>query len=175
MSEVSKYRFHEIPVVTYKEKCDTCMGMLVINGLMLPGKDPLGAMWAAGPRKRIFDEFGVDVAGLFVYDDEKEVVSCSFYLNFGVVTEAEVKVYAARFRDTFSQQMALFEDVLEAFLGDEDDGYLAYLDLLKNGEVSDEVAKDFFNRFLRKINIRKKKDDRRSAAKKAARSTKAKK
>ena len=142
------------------------MGALVINGLVLPRTenfDPLAKIWSSC-RKRISEQYGVHVTGLFVYDDEKEVISCSFCLSF--TTNDDLKLYIKRFEDTFQYQMTMFEDAIEAFLMDQEDGYDAYMSLINTGKmVKKEAYESLFNKFLRKMNLKTKKDDKKKRKK----------
>ena len=164
-----KFLLREIPHVTFVEKFDSCMGALIINGLTLPNGrslDPLGELWSHGLRKRIYETFELDVAGLFVYDDEKEVISCSFYPNFTIpeVKGTSPKMYMEKFMDTFPRQMLMWEEAIEAFLYDQQNGYLAYCELANKGDTE---VKAMLHRFLRSKNLRTKQDIERSKKKQA--------
>ena len=81
------------------------MGGLLISGLDLPRSDkfdPLSKIWSS-IRKRVMEQYGVDVVGLFLYDDFEKTVSCSFCLNYGLVEAGEVdkELYTQRFDQTF--------------------------------------------------------------------------
>ena len=150
-------------ICSYRENCENSIGALVIDGLVLPRAnsfDPLAKIWSS-VRKRILEQFGVDSAALFIYDDEKEVISCSFCLNFSVpeTSGLDQKSYIEKFEDTFSAQMGMFEDVIEFFLLDEF-GYEEYLKLLKKG-ADKEQLNNLFNRFMLSINVRTPKDEKR--------------
>lgn len=147
------------------------MGALVINGLVLPrGKfDPLAKIWST-VRKRIREQFHVDVAGLFLYDDEKEVISCSFYLNYCVpeLKDIDAREYTERFEGTFALQMIMFEEAVEYFLLDDEHGYEPYLERVKQG-ADEQALNNMFNAFLRSINLRTPKDDKKARRKAKAR------
>ena len=152
------------------EKNDGSYGGLIINDIDIPcqrGFDPIAKIWSS-VRKRNREKFGVDVTGLFIYDEERHVVSCSFYLNFGVLaTDAareEVEAYTLHFSETFSLQMAKFGEALNAFM-DAENGLAAYKNYLENEEFSTKQCDKIFNAFLRSTGLKIKEDDLRKQQK----------
>lgn len=161
----------EVKNITYKETHNSFIGTLIIEGLTLLQADFLGQFWANGPRvhiqRRLYD---VDVTGCFLASDDGKVITGSFCLSFvdekGETIKKGQKKYMEKFEQSFSQQMALFEEALENFLLDTEDGYVAYISLLESGKIKN--TKDtikFIRKFMRKINLRQEEDEKKSAEK----------
>ena len=150
-------------MLNFKENAENGLGTLIISGFCPPhdGYDPVGKIWAS-VRKRIFERYRVDVVGLFTYNEEKEITTGSFCLNYSILERNGVneRVYVSRFKDTFQMQMTLFEDVIIAFI-DDPIGLTAYQDLLYQGATQKQLDKGV-NAFLRSINVRTEKDQRRA-------------
>ena len=154
--------------VTFTENLDGCMGIIIAHNLSLPHDTytPLGKIWASVKRK-VLEQYGVDVAGIFVYDDELRAVVCSFYLNYAYLKTHGIdeRIYTERFQDTFAMQATMFEETIEAFLTDPENGVDAYTTLVEFNATSDELD-ELFHRFLRSINMRTDEDDVNSAKRK---------
>ena len=152
--------------VTFQENVGPGIGTLVINGLVLPHDtyDPLGKIWAS-VKKRLRERYRVDVAGLFTYNDEKKVISCSFCLNYGIseIRGLDSKVYTARFESTFDCQMVDFEEVIEAFI-ESPNGLSAYKKALKTNPGKRDIDK-VINSFLFSVGMRTEKEERQSLKK----------
>lgn len=151
--------------IRYQEKSGKGFGGLIISGLTFPSIkdfDPLAKIWSS-VRKRICERWQVDVVGLFVYDEKREIVSCSFCLNYGMLPEENHQTYTQRFEDTFQMQMLLFEETLDSFVLDYDFGYESYIKLVRNKNCTPEMCNHFLNSFLKRINIKTEKDERKAA------------
>ena len=154
--------------VTFTENLDGCMGVIIAHNLSLPHSTytPLGKIWASVKRK-VLEQYGVDVTGVFVYDDELRAVACSFCLNYGYlkIHGIDERIYTERFQDTFRLIASTFEDTIEAFLTDPENGAEAYATMVEFGATQDEID-ELFNKFLRSINMRNDIDDVNSAKRK---------
>lgn len=150
--------------LTFTENAGEGIGTLIISGLKVAhGRhDPLGKIWAS-VRKRIRENYKVDVVGLFTYDDARKIVSCSFCLNYYVTEMKQLneKVYTVRYMDSFPFQMADFEDVVIAFVDDEENGLTAYEKLVKAGATNRQLDQ-LLNRFLLSVNMRTVSEQKRS-------------
>ena len=63
--------------------------------------------------------------------------------------------------------MMMFEDAIESFLGDPEDGYETYSEIMKLGDaVSKETLDIMFDRFLKKMNLKTEKDEKEKKARK---------
>lgn len=159
--------------LSYEEKHNSHQGRIIIKSQILE-PELLGQLWAAGPRDHICRRlYGVDVAGCFI-SNSRGYIDGRFFLNFvdqngdDIKGQTQRKKYMKTFEETFSRQMILFQEVLESFLLDDENGYLAYIDLLESGKiVKPEDTIKFFRKFMRKINIRTAEDDKASAKKAA--------
>lgn len=150
--------------IGYEEEVKRDTGSLKITGFNFPDNavfDPLAKIWSS-VRKRIAEKYGVHVTGLFRY--KEAVIECSFLLNYGMITTnnpAEIDLIQDRFMHTFSGQMALFENTIEAFLLDFDDGYLAYVKYVDDANPIEEgECERIFNKFLKKIRIKTLEDEK---------------
>lgn len=85
---------------------------------------------------------GVDVVGLFLYDEEKQVVSCSFCLNWANIEDAAEKAYQAKFENLFQRMLTDFEEDIDAFLQDQDYGHEAYCKLFNDHKQEIKTATD---------------------------------
>ena len=163
----------KIQNMSYEEKHDSHQGRIIIKNQILE-PELLGQLWAAGPRDHICRRlYGVDVAGCFISNSRGYTVG-KFFLNFvdqngnDIKGQSQRKKYMRTFEETFSRQMILFQEVLESFLLDDENGYLVYIDLLESGKIAKpEDTTKFFRKFMRKINIRTAEDDKASAKKAA--------
>lgn len=139
------------------------LGSILITGLCPSNRhyNPLGKIWAS-VRKRIWEQYGVDVVGLFIYDNDNQLVTGSFCLNYSAIenTGIDKRIYISRFSDTFQLQMQMFEDTLIAF-ADSPNGLESYEAALARGE-SVKQLNEILNSFLCSINMRTKEKQRRS-------------
>lgn len=150
--------------MTFQENVGQGIGSLLIDGLAIShnGYDPLGKIWASA-RKRIREQWHVDVVGLFTYDDGKKVVSCSFCLNYYVTEMKNIdeRVYTTRYIDSFPYQMTFFQDIILAFVDDQENGLEAYEKLFAT-RPGKRALDQLLNRFLRSINVRTETEQKRS-------------
>ncbi len=166
-------------------ECKEGLGNLIIYGFNFPktAYDPLGKIWSS-VRKRIYEIYKVSVVACFFY--KKNFIACTFHLNT-IPIEAEDKVYdgneeqstkayLAKFRETFERQMMFFEEVLDAYVLDQENGYTAFCNYVKetDGEIDHSTCEEMFNRFLKSMNIKteediKKKEERQKELQKIAR------
>ena len=163
--------------ITYESKCANGFGSMIIKGLSFPPNpdfDPLGKIWAS-VRKRIEERWKVSVTGIFFYEQDMSLCSCNFCLNFAPVERLEISdaEYRDRFEQTFNLQMALFEEVINCFVTNEN-GYNLYLKCLEAAKdiTDDEERYDWFNMmfndFLKKINIKTEQDEENKAKRREA-------
>lgn len=142
----------------YEEKQleDVGGGVLIIFGISFPKNEVFGLLdkiWSS-VRKRIYELYSINVTGLFMYREQEKIVSCSFYLNFAGVPKEETKKYLRIFKDTFPCQMSLFEEAIESFLLDSENGYVPYCELVEKGGSAQDFH-EMLNRFLRSQNLKK--------------------
>lgn len=179
MPKIPECFHYRIPSVSFQDKFERGIGVLLINELKLPHSsklDPLGELWSSGLRKEIFRRHGIDITAVFIYNDEKKIISCSLILNYGVIQEESktaIKIYGERFDSSFGEQMALIKKTIEDWLFEEENGYLSYLDLFERDRKLTEMeiverAKKLFNDFSVSKGLRTKEDEEASAAKKEA-------
>ena len=126
--------------------------------------DPLAKIWSS-VRKRIREEFDVDVTGIFVYV-QGDVAICRFLANFGLydhtATKEQLKEYAQRFAVNFERIAAKFYEAVEAFRMS---GYLAKYNSIADDGDFDEMNV-LMNRFLREYGFKKNGDNRKPPKKK---------
>lgn len=162
--------------IAFSEKCGECMGIVFINGLILPRTpriDPLGKLWSNIRRQHVL-RFGVDTTGLFAYDEEQELIVCSFLLNFAQLDDPNFidvgpNAYIGRFIDSFSVQAEIFENVIIRFIEDKKHGYDAYVKLVEEDDGSDEHYRKidkFLDEFLASIGMKMSKPKRAPKGKK---------
>ena len=150
----------------YEGKCTIGFGALQITDFSLPhdGFDPLAKFWAS-IRRHNRREYGVEVTGIFIYDQTDSVISCSFCLDYGyqLTNDIDRTVYEQRFMDTFEAQMGTLKNAIKEFILDTENGYQSYLEHIKqNGEKANEAyCNEMFNRFLRSVGLKKPEDEKR--------------
>ena len=156
--------------INFQENVGHGFGTLLINGLTIShnGYDPLGKIWASA-RRRVREKWHVDVVGLFTYNDEKGVISCNFHLSYCATEMGSIneKLYSERYKDSFPHQMAFFEDILLAFVDDQENGLSAYEQLYPE-HTNDRELDRLIDRFLCSINVRTKREQKRSDERHAA-------
>ncbi|MBQ2660590.1 hypothetical protein IJF93_00740 [Candidatus Saccharibacteria bacterium] len=132
---------------------------VIIEGINLPHLfyDPLSKLWAT-LRKEIRKKYRVDVAGTFVYDDVKCVISCNFYLNYSIIefTNTTEEEYRNMFKASFQHIVDALIAIISIFV--DDDAYGEYLELTKAAQggklVSHGEFDRIFNLFLKDLGIR---------------------
>ena len=132
------------------------IGSMIIEGIVFPRKtefDPLGKLWAS-VRKSVRSEYGIDIVGIFAYDEAKSTVMCSFYLSYSLMKNNHIgpKTYVAIFEDNFSEIAKRFYCLIVFFVADKD-GYDKYCSLQEKGAKKEDIDR-MFNMFLRSINMR---------------------
>lgn len=160
-----------IPTCTFKQtSCSGGIGAIIIEGLVFPDNahfDPLAKIWSSC-RKRIRESYKLDVTGLFLYDRDKQVISCSFCLSFTMEGNEDLHAYIKRFEDNFDNQMAMFKTAIDNFIKEPNDGYNTYCELSTASKVvNKDVYEQMFNRFLRSIGYKTDKDEEEKAKRKA--------
>lgn len=149
----------------YEGKCTIGFGALQITGFSLPhnGFEPMSKLWAS-VRRHNRRKYGVNVTGIFIYDQADSVISCSFCLDYGfqLANDIDQKVYEQRFMDTYNGQMITLEKTIEAYILDTENGYVPYIKHIEeNGGIADEeFCNEMFNRFLRNIGLKKPEDEK---------------
>ena len=152
----------------YKYDCTDFSGTILISGIKFP-ENPvfsvLGKIWSS-VRKRIEERYGVSVTCLFVADSEREVVSGNFLLNCAICEDdhAAREKYNIKFKKTFPLWVGLFEDAIDAFLLDRENGYTAYCEYVEScedGKIDTKVCDDMLNRFLFSVNLKTEKDEKK--------------
>lgn len=150
-------------------ECKEGSGNLIIYGLEFPETDydPLGKIWSS-VRKRLYEIFNVSVVGCFFY--KENFISCTFHLNSAPIEKEDKildadaeqikKAYLAKFRETFSRQMLFFEEILDSYILDQENGYFAFCNYVKktNGKIDHNSCEQMFNRFLKSMNIKTEED-----------------
>lgn len=136
------------------------IGFLEIGGVHIPHKritcdDPLGKIWSS-VRKKVLNDHGVHISATFKY--RPYWVECSFIVDhaYGETAKLSDLVLNQRFERAFPYAMADFEDALEAFFEDEENGYWQYVNIVNGSEEAqdEEKCEELFNVFLKKINLR---------------------
>lgn len=140
---------------------DGNFGVLNIRGISFPDEDIL-PKFASSWRKRTFEKYSITASGTFSYDYKDAIphTECRFYLDYsGIGTESEKRIYEERFVQFFPDLAALFEEMIETFLFDFEDGYIPYLKFVENGNVDKEICDKMLDNFLRKFNFKTLADD----------------
>lgn len=142
----------------YNHNSKDGVGVLTITGLPLeesPYYAPLGKLYSSC-RKRIDEQYGVQVTGIFMYDyPTRGIITCNFHPNcYNCNNEdAKIKKVLQRFEDTFELQIALFCNVIECFMDDQENGYQTYLKHLEH--IHEVAKKDYPSEEERKLAISK--------------------
>ena len=148
-------------MVKYEAQSKDDFGALMITGLVFPKNNVfalLDKIWSS-VRKRIWDMYKVRVTGLFIEDEDTQVISCSFYLNYAMVKESDYDAYSDKFQETFFEQMHFFENVLESFILN-DNGLKTYKKYLKSVDSIDpEKCNEILDEFLKSIGVKTEKDE----------------
>ncbi len=152
-------------MLEFLEKTGPGIGSILIKGLRISqpgGYNPLGKLWACGVRKSNHQRYGVDVVGLFTYDYQDAVVSCSFCLNYcEAATGCGDPVYTSRFQDSFTLQMLPFESIIESFVDDTEFGLAGYERLVEQGADA-EVLDKYLEGYLRRIGFKKSRNSQKN-------------
>ena len=147
--------------ISFSEQYSDYIATVIVHGLSLPHRnfDPLVKIWAM-LRRRFREWYGVDIVGIFIYDDVKSIIACNFYLNCAEDGQGENKRIST-FEKATPIMMQTFEEVLVAFLENEN-GFARYA---KMAAVETTKQNDYIrclNNFLKEIHLRTDKDDRRT-------------
>ena len=151
----------------YEEHCEDGMGSLIIRGLSFPENtnfSPLDKIWSSA-RKRNAERYGVYTTAIFWQSNKEGEIFGEFYPNHATIDEQDIELHLARFEDTFSMQIITFMEAIEAFLTDEEHGYVAYCTLVDTygPDVPAEKCGTIVETFLRKIGLKTPADDAEKA------------
>ncbi len=132
------------------------IGTVIMENILLPRTndfDPLAKIWAS-IRKRIHKEYGVDIVGVFIYDDAQEKISCNFFLNCCVAkAKKDPEGYQKTFEANFEEIMNLFHGSIIYFMATKTNGYDDYYELWQHGGTKKDFQR-IFNGFLKTIHMR---------------------
>ena len=149
----------DIDRISFAESYSSCICTMSMRGITLPHSrrfDPFGKLFAQ--ERRCFRNWAdIDVAASFAYDDANSTIVCNFFLSFA---EGEAEENMAKFEKNAPIMVQTFEEMILAFLKSE--FFEKYLRLV----AVDAQRNDFvrlFNDFLKSVNLRTEKDDRRAA------------
>ncbi|MBR0430962.1 hypothetical protein IJJ05_01570 [Candidatus Saccharibacteria bacterium] len=161
----------ELTTLAYEEHCDERgSGALIIRGIPdIPYDryfDPLAKIWST-LRRRFWEQYRIDAVACFTYDSGEKLAFCNLYLNYSCIERLQISEshYNRRFQDVFPYLMIQFEETLEAFLTDPENGYEEYLRLFNDSSSSHDDYRETINKFLASIGKRTQKDEKRSAKK----------
>ena len=141
---------------------------MVITGLFVPPNpnfNLLDKIWSS-VRKRIAEEYEIQVTGLFSEDPDGNLVICNFYLNCAHIEDDEEKeIYNAKFKECFPFIIKKFEKAITDFFSDID-GYAPYRDYLAlcssvDEPISEDVCNEILNKFLFKKGLKTEEDERK--------------
>ncbi|MDO4612004.1 MAG: hypothetical protein Q4B29_00875 [Candidatus Saccharibacteria bacterium] len=111
--------------IRFSAKGSNGIGIITIEGLVFPEHkffDPLGGLWAK-MRKIVRKNTGVDSTGIFAYDTEQKLISCSFILNTAILEKGsgkqEQEEYQKKFEEIFPQQAEFFEQTILRFINED--------------------------------------------------------
>ena len=121
-------RSNYYPIPKYIEKHGVSMGRLIIKDFPLVStekRNPLAEIWES-VEETIAKEYGISVKARFEYG--KDMIVCWFNRNDKYAKKHDIsqKLYEMRFKETFTRQMLLFEEAIERFILDDENGYHAY-------------------------------------------------
>ena len=134
-----------------------CFGELKIRGIKFPDKSIL-PKFASSWRKRTFEKCNIRASATFQYNSD--VTRCTFYLDYaGADTEADKRLLEERFTDLFPDLVSLFEEIIEIFLFDFEDGYVPYAKYVESNKADEEICDKMLDNFLRKFNFKTVTDD----------------
>ena len=116
------------PIPKYFEKHGISMGRLIIKDLPLASsarRNPLAEIWES-VEKTIIEKYDISVKAHFEYG--KDAIICWFNRNdkYAQKNNISQRLYEMRFKETFARQMLLFEEAIERFILDDENGYRAY-------------------------------------------------
>ena len=134
-------------------------GTFFIKDTYLPHTyfDPLGKIWAAA-KKEAHKKYKLDIAGIFVYENIKGIISCTFQLSYAHVEETPeaIRNHASLFEKHFPEIARDFRETVDCFL--EDDAYEEYLALAQKKRSGLEVSRGefdrIFNLFLKDLGLK---------------------
>ena len=149
--------------VQFEESVDESgsFGTLIIKGINFPDDDIL-PKFASSWRKRTFEKYSIRASATFNYNYKESVpyTKCFFYLDYiGIDTETDRRSLEERFSNFFPQLVSLFEEIVEIFLFDFEDGYVPYSKYIETGTADREIADRMLDNFLRKFNFKTPSDD----------------
>lgn len=147
--------------VSFTEHYNQDMASILIEGLYLPHTffDPLGKLWAT-VKKWARNKYKIDIAGIFVYDNVKGIISCVFQLSYANVEETTEAIlsHIRKFEDSFPDIAREFKSVIECFA--EDGAYEEYLAMAQKKRDGLAVSRGEFDRifniFLKDLGMRNK-------------------
>jgi len=152
----------EIPSLYYEENfgADSPVGQLTIWGLNLPYNpkfNPLDKIWSS-VRKRIAEEYDIQITGVFRIEPKEKKIIGTFMLNMASVDESNFDVLQFRFRELFQIMMINFETVLETWTMN-DNGLAAYKSYVEEAEYAElERCNEILDEFLISAGVKTPKD-----------------
>lgn len=146
-------------------------GALIINNLVAPYiyYDPIARIIVSW-RRRIREKYDINAAAYALYNGLEQRIIVKFCLEHSWAEKKgeDPRIYAARYNDTFQKQMQDLEDILIAFVDDEENGLGAYKKLYekcfanKVSPSAQEDLDDLLNAFLLSIGARTSKEQKRT-------------
>ncbi|MBR3254140.1 hypothetical protein IKF88_00175 [Candidatus Saccharibacteria bacterium] len=146
-------------------------GALTINNLKLPCRDydPIAKIIVSW-RRRIREKYDINAAAYALYNgfDQRIIVKFCLEHSWAEKKGEDPRIYAARYNGTFQKQVQDLEDILLAFVDDEENGLAAYKKLYEEcftdeGKPSaQEDLDDLLNAFLLSIGARTPKEQKRT-------------
>ena len=122
-------------MVNFRTETTDVGGNLIITGRTFPtfaSHDPLSQLWSK-VKRRIEERYDI-LSCAVILRPTPETTVVSIFPNWARQerTDMSQKLYAQRFRDTFESQTQEFEDVILAWLDDDEFGHEAYERILKS-------------------------------------------
>lgn len=133
-------------------------GSLSIWGVTIPCDkvvyNPLEKIWAS-VKKKVLEEYGVHISATFKFTYP---IICDFMIDTAYAETAKISkpVLCYRFKTAFPLAMSKFEDALEEFFEDTENGFFPFADycVSTKGKPDREKCEEMLNNFLRNINLR---------------------
>ena len=149
--------------VVFEEVVDEsgAFGTLIIKGIVFPD-DSILPKFASSWRKRTFEKYSIRASATFRYENKGPTpcTRCTFYLDYiGVEKECEKRNLEERFTNFFHELVSLFEEIVEIFLFDFEDGYVPYSKYIESPAMERDIADKMLDNYLRKFNFKTVTDD----------------
>lgn len=137
-------------------------GTIIITGLVYhrtKSFDPICKTWAS-LRKRVREQLGIDVVGLFIYDDIQEKLSCNFSLNSICSDKRSERIFRKNFKENIATSFIITITVLLSTMRYDNE----YQKLLES-DASEKEFIEYVNKFLKNINLRTEDDEKKAVEK----------